>query len=129
MGVVHDQADACPKGNGPCPRITSLVEDLPTLCASHEDFQGGQFLFEGTGGADAVVEPRYGRLVAFSSDAENPHKALESRGAIAYSNTWREGRRGGLKRCSSLLRGRSAQCIILSGLGLRTVCRKGEATN
>ncbi|CAJ1421387.1 unnamed protein product [Effrenium voratum] len=55
---------------------TFAYTTLLYLNTANKDFQGGQFLFEGTGGADAVVEPRYGRLVAFSSDAENPHKVL-----------------------------------------------------
>jgi len=45
-----------------------------------EDFHGGEFIFEATanGAKDTAVmavEPKAGRVVLFSSDAENPHKA------------------------------------------------------
>jgi len=53
---------------------TSLLY-LSTL---REDFDGGEFVFESSGtqeGERAVaVEPRFNRLVAFTSDAENPHR-------------------------------------------------------
>eukprot|EP00439_Symbiodinium_sp_Y106_P036350 s466_g4.t1 len=46
-----------------------------------QDFDGGEFIFEESKGEGfrvpaAAVEPRAGRIVAFSSDAENPHKVL-----------------------------------------------------
>ncbi|CAE7763338.1 OGFOD3, partial [Symbiodinium necroappetens] len=46
-----------------------------------QDFDGGEFIFEESRGEGfrvpaAAVEPRAGRIVAFSSDAENPHKVL-----------------------------------------------------
>lgn len=52
------------------------------LSTQGQDFDGGEFLFENSssGGdgskseAAAVVEPRFNRLVVFSSDAENPHR-------------------------------------------------------
>merc|ERR1712150_11220 len=41
-----------------------------------QDFDGGEFIFEDPAGAakPVSVEPRMGRLVAFTSDAENPHR-------------------------------------------------------
>merc|ERR1739847_41134 len=41
---------------------------------NHRGFDGGEFVFDGVDGAgDVAVQPRHGRLVVFSSDAENPH--------------------------------------------------------
>ncbi|CAE7329226.1 OGFOD3 [Symbiodinium natans] len=56
------------------------------LNSADHDFDGGEFIFEESRGNGVVVpaaavEPRAGRVVAFSSDAENPHKVLKvSRG-------------------------------------------------
>ncbi|CAE8637897.1 unnamed protein product, partial [Polarella glacialis] len=52
------------------------------LSTQQEDFDGGEFIFEkGDGEVTAAVEPRLGRMVAFTSDAENPHRVLKvSRG-------------------------------------------------
>merc|ERR1719436_1713630 len=50
------------------------------LSTTWEDFDGGEFLFDAesevglAGGPAAAVEPRFNRLVAFTSDAENPHR-------------------------------------------------------
>merc|ERR550534_2603 len=49
------------------------------------DFDGGEFVFDPpAGGAPAsavAVEPKFNRLVAFTSDAENPHRVAKvSRG-------------------------------------------------
>lgn len=48
------------------------------LSTSGSDFNGGEFVFDNAtrlskANVEAVVEPRYNRLVAFTSDAENPH--------------------------------------------------------
>ena len=56
-----------------------------------QDFHGGEFVFEAAGGG-AAVEPRAGRVVAFSSDAENPHKAGPTTGGAVF------GRFGGRTR-------------------------------
>ncbi len=44
-----------------------------------EDFHGGEFIFEATPPKKDIevlaVEPKAGRVVLFTSDAENPHKA------------------------------------------------------
>ena len=51
-----------------------------------QDFHGGEFVFEAHGTSSAAaVEPRAGRVVAFSSDAENPHKvgAFEPWGGVS----------------------------------------------
>jgi len=48
------------------------------LSTQGKDFDGGEFVFEPADGADegrrVAVEPRFNRLVVFSSDAENPHR-------------------------------------------------------
>jgi len=50
------------------------------LSTMGEDFDGGEFVFDSeseagkAGGPEAAVEPRFNRLVAFTSDAENPHR-------------------------------------------------------
>lgn len=58
------------------------------LSTQREDFAGGEFMFEKSGEAsesapgseawkgevEAVVEPRFNRLVVFTSDSENPHR-------------------------------------------------------
>merc|ERR1712037_524253 len=60
---------------------TFAFTSLLYLSTAGADFDGGAFVFEGVGdgeeasGADVDVEPRLGRLVAFTSDAENPHRA------------------------------------------------------
>eukprot|EP00747_Dinoflagellata_sp_TGD_P036298 gnl/TRDRNA2_/TRDRNA2_138396_c0_seq1.p1 gnl/TRDRNA2_/TRDRNA2_138396_c0~~gnl/TRDRNA2_/TRDRNA2_138396_c0_seq1.p1 ORF type:complete len:230 (-),score=58.76 gnl/TRDRNA2_/TRDRNA2_138396_c0_seq1:45-734(-) len=46
-----------------------------------KDFEGGEFVFDDASGGEAV-EPREGRLVIFSSGAENPHRVQKvTRGA------------------------------------------------
>lgn len=48
------------------------------LSTQGKDFEGGEFVFEPSDsvgdGRRAVVEPRFNRLVVFTSDAENPHR-------------------------------------------------------
>jgi len=46
------------------------------LATQHEDFEGGTFIFEDVidEHLHQLVEPRVGRLVMFSSEAENPHR-------------------------------------------------------
>lgn len=46
------------------------------LNTKHSDFEGGSFVFEGAGAdrTDLGVEPRAGRVVAFTSDSEHPHR-------------------------------------------------------
>lgn len=59
---------------------TFAYTSLLYLSTQGEDFDGGEFVFD-TGGGTAV-QPRVGRLVVFSSDAENPHRVAKvSRGA------------------------------------------------
>mmetsp|Transcript_4030 Transcript_4030/g.9443 ORF Transcript_4030/g.9443 Transcript_4030/m.9443 type:complete len:339 (+) Transcript_4030:31-1047(+) len=45
---------------------------LVYLSTMRQDFDGGEFIFEGA--HNETVEPRFGRLVTFTSDAENPHR-------------------------------------------------------
>merc|ERR1712151_428658 len=56
-----------------------------------EDFDGGEFIFEEPRGASssaaAAVEPRFGRLVAFTSDAENPHRVQQVRRGVRMTLT------------------------------------------
>ena len=51
-----------------------------------KDFHGGEFIFEATPNKKDIevmaVEPKAGRVVLFSSDAENPHKAPSHRGGV-----------------------------------------------
>eukprot|EP00435_Cladocopium_sp_Y103_P029880 s325_g7.t1 len=57
---------------------TFAFTTLLYLNSQDEDFHGGEFVFEAQGTlAPAAVEPKAGRIVAFSSDAENPHKVLK----------------------------------------------------
>lgn len=57
---------------------TFAFTTLLYLNSQDEDFHGGEFVFEAHGTSSAAaVEPRAGRVVAFSSDAENPHKVLK----------------------------------------------------
>mmetsp|Transcript_147207 Transcript_147207/g.256933 ORF Transcript_147207/g.256933 Transcript_147207/m.256933 type:complete len:361 (-) Transcript_147207:33-1115(-) len=45
------------------------------LSTEHEEFEGGEFIFEGVdAGSSVAVEPRFNRLVVFTSEAENPHR-------------------------------------------------------
>lgn len=60
---------------------TFAYTTLLYLNTQYEDFQGGEFIFEERRYGDTIqpaasVEPRSGRLVVFTSDAENPHKVL-----------------------------------------------------
>lgn len=61
------------------------------LSTQGSDFQGGQFVFEGTseGDADAaaVVEPRFGRIVAFTSGAEHPHRVQQVSNGVRMALT------------------------------------------
>jgi len=61
---------------------TFAYTTLLYLNTQDEDFEGGEFIFEPVVEGDklrrgAAVEPRFGRVVAFTSDAENPHKVLK----------------------------------------------------
>lgn len=52
---------------------TFAYTTLLYLSTVHEDFEGGSFVFDDESGSTAVA-PRFGRLVVFTSDAENPHR-------------------------------------------------------
>lgn len=72
-----------------------------------QDFHGGEFVFEAHGTSSAAaVEPRAGRVVAFSSDAENPHKVgagFEPWGGVSsqkkYRKMWEDSGIRGKKYC------------------------------
>jgi len=59
---------------------TFAYTSLLYLNTQDEDFHGGEFIFEATPNKKdtevMAVEPKAGRVVLFSSDAENPHKVL-----------------------------------------------------
>jgi len=60
---------------------TFAYTTLLYLNTQGQEFNGGEFIFEDTQDGDslqpgAAVEPRFGRMVAFTSDSENPHKVL-----------------------------------------------------
>jgi len=61
------------------------------LSSEHEDFSGGEFLFlpkdDGSEEKPVAVEPRFNRLVAFTSDAENPHRVDKVRSGIRIALT------------------------------------------
>eukprot|EP00435_Cladocopium_sp_Y103_P031229 s325_g7.t2 len=63
------------------PSTGNMQEPSHSIASSRSigiDFHGGEFVFEAQGTlAPAAVEPKAGRIVAFSSDAENPHKVLK----------------------------------------------------
>lgn len=45
------------------------------LSTEHEEFEGGEFIFQAKkNGTNAAVEPRFNRLVVFTSEGENPHR-------------------------------------------------------
>eukprot|EP00933_Yihiella_yeosuensis_P021198 TRINITY_DN16838_c0_g1_i1.p1 TRINITY_DN16838_c0_g1~~TRINITY_DN16838_c0_g1_i1.p1 ORF type:complete len:394 (-),score=88.57 TRINITY_DN16838_c0_g1_i1:85-1200(-) len=67
---------------------TFAYTTLLYLATEHEDFNGGEFIFEdNSGGIAASVEPRMGRIVAFTSDAENPHRVLKVSSGIRLALT------------------------------------------
>jgi len=64
------------------------------LSTQNEDFTGGEFLFENTTGVEgtkedavAVVEPRFNRLIVFTSDEENPHRVEKVKTGVRIALT------------------------------------------